>query len=472
MNPNTKTSSQGSILGARIRQRRREMGITQSGLATQVGISASYLNLIEWNKRKIAGGLLRQIADALDLGLDELDGQSERRLMESLNEVARLPDLENLGIEETRTGELIGRFPGWARGLASLARSEREAMLRVNTLSDRLTNDPFLNEIVHKMLTRIASIRSATEILHEYPDVDEARRERFTGIVHEEVIALSRVGEALASYLDQAEDSDRVLTPIDEVESFFEQRQNHIPEIEALVDRSETAAPTGQSDTRRANARAAVDKNFSAEIDRLVKTRPHFSTDAARDRAQTALRSYAVSALLMPLQDFQTKAAELRYDIEALATEYAADIDAVCHRLAALPQQDDVPRFGYLQANAAGTITEMLGLDDFSVPRYAAVCPLWILYRAQQHPETVIRQRTLFPSGARFVFVARARKSGSTGFDLPRHYLTDMLIMREEDADHTVYAPGPSVPLEEVGPGCRLCPRNSCPHRAEDPLAG
>ena len=109
--------------------------------------------------------------------------------------------------------------------------------------------------------------------------------------------------------------------------------------------------------------------------------------------------------------------------------------------------------------------------DQVTVPRYAAACPLWVLYCAQQAPETVVRQRALFPSGARFVFVARARNSSATGFGQPRHYLTDMLAMTEADAQRTVYAPDASVLVEEVGPSCRLCPRRTCRHRVEDPLA-
>ncbi|MEL6481744.1 MAG: helix-turn-helix transcriptional regulator, partial [Pseudomonadota bacterium] len=55
-------SLQGSIVGARIRARRRDIGITQAELARRVGISPSYLNLIERNKRAIAGKLLGDIA--------------------------------------------------------------------------------------------------------------------------------------------------------------------------------------------------------------------------------------------------------------------------------------------------------------------------------------------------------------------------------------------------------------------------
>ncbi len=462
---------QPSILGTRIRQQRRQIGITQSALAQKVGISASYLNLIEWNKRPIAGTLLRNIAQALNLAPGELDGTTEVRLLESLTEISRLPALHALGVEDERTSELIGRFPGWARGIAALTRSEREATAKAQILSNRLSNDPFFSEAVHRMLTRIAAIRSAAEILSEYSDVSVEQRDRFNRIIFEESQALSSVAEALAAYLDNTGETDKILTPLDEVETLFMARENHFEEIDTATRDLDGLLTAPQPTSRRENARALVEERLTSVIENLIIDQPQIKTEAARKRALKALTEYATNALLMPMDRFAAHAMELGYDIEALADGYSTEIPAVCHRLTALPRKEATPRFGYFQANAAGTIIEMLGLDGLAIPRYVPACPLWTLYRAQQSPEAVIRQRALFPTGARFVFVARARHAGPTGFGKPRHYLTDMLAMSEADARHTVYAPEHSTTVEEVGPSCRLCPRRSCLHRVEDPLS-
>ncbi len=460
-----------SIVGTRIRQRRREIGVTQADLAQRIGISASYLNLIEWNKRNITGDLLRKITETLGLPQDELDGASEQRLLETLTEIAHLPALNTLGIESDRTGELVGRFPGWSKGMAALARSERQAVARAQNLSDRLSNDPFLSETVHRMLTRIAAIRSAADILTEYPDLPADRRDRFNNIVHEESRVLSDVGEALAVYLDRADDADRVLTPLDEVEALFETRENHFAEIEAEAGKLASRLTDPLPISRREKAEALVEKHLARSVEDLIKTQPQIKTAAARARARRALFNYAIGAILMPLDAFSERSQELRFDIEALAQTFSVEIDSICHRLTALRPSSSVPRFGYFRANAAGTIIEMLGLEGLALPRYAAACPLWVLYRAQQSPENVIRQRALFPSGSRFVFVARARHTGPTGFGKPRHYVTDMIAMKESEAHHTVYAPDPSAAVEEIGPNCRMCLRRSCLHRVEDPLS-
>ena len=69
-----------SIVGLKIRETRRAMGLSQSDLARQMGISPAYLNLIEFSKRRIGGRLLKRAADCLHLPLSELDGAAERRL--------------------------------------------------------------------------------------------------------------------------------------------------------------------------------------------------------------------------------------------------------------------------------------------------------------------------------------------------------------------------------------------------------
>ena len=187
-------------------------------------------------------------------------------------------------------------------------------------------------------------------------------------------------------------------------------------------------------------------------------------------QAGRALTRYARAALRMPLEVFADRAAALGYDVERLAAEFGVGIHDVCHRLTAMGGDADGPRFGYLCANAAGTITELRGLPGLNLPRYAAACPLWILYRAQQNPGMAMVQRAVFPSGTAFVFVARARSTGGAGFGAPRHYLTDMIAMSPGDAEQTVYAPPPQQPIEEVGPACRICPRTECRHRVEDPF--
>ena len=50
------------MIGTRIRERRVHARIRQTDLAKRVGISPSYLNLIEHNRRRIGGKTLLRLA--------------------------------------------------------------------------------------------------------------------------------------------------------------------------------------------------------------------------------------------------------------------------------------------------------------------------------------------------------------------------------------------------------------------------
>ncbi|HKJ51577.1 MAG TPA: short-chain fatty acyl-CoA regulator family protein [Gammaproteobacteria bacterium] len=468
----SRKSIKRNILGPRIRERRRELGVTQADVARQVEISASYLNLIEHNKRDIGGALLRKVAEALDLPLDQLDGVADRRLLETLEEIAQNPELRALGVEGKRIGELIGRFPGWARGIVALSRSEHQATHVAQVLGDRLNHDPFLGETVHKMLTRIASLYSASEIVDQHPDLEQDRRQRFYAIIHEESHHLSELGDALASYFDNAAWARRRLTPQDEVDELFDSRDNHFAEIEVRTGQLHALLPEGNTTGRIAASQALVENRLDRILRQIVSEDSRLETEMARARTYKTLFRYAVAAVVVPMDAFKQRAEILQYDIERLAQDFGVDFELICERLSALPVDDDNPRFGYYQANASGNIIRSRNLPGLAVPRYGSACPLWILYRAQQVPHTVLRQQVQLPSGESFVLVARATSTGAAGFGEARHYITDMCVISDTHARQTVYAPDRTTAIEPVGLSCRTCPRRSCKHRVIDPLTG
>ncbi|MFZ1536220.1 MAG: HAMP domain-containing sensor histidine kinase, partial [Chromatiaceae bacterium] len=67
----------------------------------------------------------------------------------------------------------------------------RAANLRLQEL-DRLKDD-FMSSVTHELRTPLASIRAFSEILHDDPDLDEAERQRFLGILVSETERLSRL---------------------------------------------------------------------------------------------------------------------------------------------------------------------------------------------------------------------------------------------------------------------------------------
>jgi predicted transcriptional regulator/transcriptional regulator with XRE-family HTH domain len=494
-----------NLIGPRIRDRRRALGITQASLAARVEISASYLNLIEGNKRNIGGALLRRIAGELGLGVDEVDGAAERRLLADLGELAGEPLLEDLGLDALSARELAGRHDDWARALVRLNRVRLDREHVVSALSDRLSHDPFLGEAVHSLLTQAAAIRSSAEILETMPGIAQDRRARFISIVGEDSRRLAEVAQSLAAFFDQAPAGARAVTPVEEVDDFLFDRANHFPVLEqagaalraqarlddgveaGLADYLRRAhgveveslgiAPGLAAETRRfLLARAAAERfDRGRPIAAAMQDAKLLASEGARRRAHRVLAAYVAGAALMPYDAFLEAARAGRYDIDHLAARFGTSFEQACHRLTTLrrPGAEGIP-FALLRVDASGFVTKRLPLPDLRLPRRGTACPLWAVYAAFQSPGAQVRQIAAFPGGERFLFLARTVEKARPAFPMPRRLLSVMLACDALHADHTVYADGldlsPGSPAIPVGSNCRLCARRECAYRQEDPI--
>lgn len=518
-----------ALIGPILRERRRALGITQSKLAGEIGISASYLNLIEGDKRNIGGALLKRLADALGLALDELDGAAERRLVDDLAELAGEPLLADLRLEAAGTQDLASRHRHWARALIRVHRAWLDRGQTVNVLSDRLNQNPFLGGAVHSMLSQVAAIRSSSEILDTVSDLEPAQRQRFVSIVANESARLADVAKALAGFFDKETTDARSISPIDEVDDFILDRGNHFQELEQVAGDFRTAAgiagdcseatlvdylqrahavqvvvrtaagvdaaegrhpatfdPASRTlvlaeaalpPTRRFELARLAAELFDGErsIGTILAGARELTTDGARRRARRALASYLATAILLPYEPFLDAAVGARYHVDRLARRFDASFEQVCHRLVSLrrPGAAGIP-FALMRVDAAGFTSKRFPLPQLALPRHGHACPMWAIYQAFQTPGTVIRQLAEFPTGDRLLLFARTVEKTRPEFILPRRFFSIMLACDALHADQTVYGDGldlsSAAPAVPVGPTCRLCVRRDCAYREEDPI--
>lgn len=518
------------LAGYRIRERRKQLGLTQAGLAKSVGISPSYLNLIEASKRNIAGGLLNRIAQALDLDAETLAGTTERRVIDDLREVAADPRLKVARLPEEGTQDLVARHLDWAQSMLALSRAYLDQAETVSALSDRLSRDPFLGDLFHQVLTHITTLRSVSEILENESDLPAEQQKRFKAMMTEESTKLSDVAQALTDFFEVPEADTRSVTPAEEVDDFLIERRNHFPDLEAaaaamrqeverqgetmmsalidyldrrhgitVVNRGrDTAEPSfggrfrnhcrfdrpsgtlvfldnASISTRRFQlARVAAELTLGDSIAREIDD-PRLSSEPARAQAFRALASYTASAALLPYSSFLEHAIGCRYDIEVLRQRYAASFEQVAHRLITLRRrgEEGIP-FAFLRSNPAGHATKRFPLPGLPLPRYGHACPLWAIYQSFQTPDRVVRQLAEFPDRGRFLFVARTVTKQPATFHEPPVLHSVMLACEAVHADATVYADGLDLSAREmaarVGASCRLCPRMECLHREEEPI--
>jgi transcriptional regulator with XRE-family HTH domain len=222
-------------IGFRISNRRKSLKISQAALARSLGISASYLNLIENNKRDIGGALLNRVAAQLDIDIDELAGRAEQKLLQDLEEAFADPVLESLPFRPDERRELVAQYPASGTALARLHRAYSSAINNADAYADRLRSDPLLSQLLHQILSGITAIRSSAEILEDVPDLEEAERRQFLAAIGRETRALSDVTRNLIGQFETSSRSRRSVSPAREIDDLIIERQNHVPELEEVA---------------------------------------------------------------------------------------------------------------------------------------------------------------------------------------------------------------------------------------------
>src|SRR3954447_7394577 len=116
-----------SRLGAKVRTLRRRENLSQADLAQRLGISPSYLNLIENNNRPLPAPLLIRLAQLFGVELHTFAADEDSRLTTALFEALSDPLFESQDMVSTEVRELATTSPGVARALLTLYRSYQQA---------------------------------------------------------------------------------------------------------------------------------------------------------------------------------------------------------------------------------------------------------------------------------------------------------------------------------------------------------
>ena len=429
------------LSGSRIRSFRIDRGIRQAELARACDISASYLNLIEHNRRRIGGALLNRLARALQVDPVSLSEGAESALTSAVESAAaRHPAA---GAETDRIEEFAGRFPGLARLIEAQQREVQRQERVIQGLNDRLTHDPFLSASLHDVLSSVTAIRSASAILADGGEIAPEWQARFHRNILEDSRRLAQSTERLVSYLDSGADVERGMSlPQEELDAWLEGREWSVAELETEP---------------------------GAEIEDVIAEGDLLASTAARDVARHYLRQYARDVAAVPRDDLIRAMDAEGADPAALAARFGVPLPTVFRRLAALPDDafPDGQARGLVACDGSGTLIFRKPVDGFELPRYGAGCPLWPLFEALQRP-TQPRRRIVSVAGrdeAFFTAWATSELRHPGGFDGPSVIEAWMLIAPLQggpDAETAI----------AVGVSCRICTQPRCPARREPSLVG
>lgn len=514
-------------IGTKLRRQRKSQGLLQAELAHAVGISPSYLNLIENNKRQIGGALLARIAAQLQIEIDALTGEKEQRLLDELHQLLPDPVLAGVGLESEQLRELVTQLPAAAQALHKLHRAYVDAHASVEMFASRLKSDPLLSGLLHQILSHVTAVRSSGEILHSVADLSRSQQERFLGTIDRESRMLSDLARALLAHFEQSMQARPPVSPVREVDDLIIGENNHFPRLEdaATALRAEIEAVAGfgtatlaQILAQRFSVRVEIDsaarpdhQAFSTdfgfdEAERVIwfsgaastATRqfqltrllaelvhgelieehvrdPRLSSPSARRIGYRALASYVAGATIFPYERFLADAETHRYDIDRLKQAYASSFEQVAHRLVTLrgPGAHGIP-FGFLRTDPSGRLTKHFPLPGLQLSGSSHGCPLWPLYAAPARPGQTLRQLAVFPDGTHYLLLAQATPRELDSYRAQPFHTSVMLACELLHADRTIYAQG--MDLDQaglavpVGPTCRLCVRRGCEYRQEEAL--
>jgi hypothetical protein len=450
-------------LGGKIKTLRRRDALSQVELAHRLGISPSYLNLIESNKRPLTAALLLKLAQIFRVDLSTFASADDARLSADLAEAFGDPIFEGQGIGPAEARELAAENPAIARAVIAMYRAFVSARDNAQALAGRVNEAGAASMAPGGLPTEEVSDFIQRHTNH-FPSLEEAAE----AVWREARLDAEDVYGGLVRYLQTHHGVTVKLVRVsDERRAMrrFDPERKVLSISEVLPPRSRRFQVTHQLALLTA----------SKELDGALTDAPELTSKEAHALGRVALANYFAAAMLMPYELFLEAARAERYDVELLAHRFGASFEQVCHRLTSLrrPGREGVP-FHLLRIDMAGNISKRFSASGIRIARFSGACPRWNVHAAFLTPGMIRVQISRMPDGQLYFCIARTIRSDRGGYNVPHTVHAIGMGCPIERARELVYAEG--VDLENldaavpVGVTCRLCEHLDCPQRAFPPL--
>lgn len=451
------SSREPARLGAKVRGLRRRESLSQVQLAERLGISASYLNLIESNRRPLPAAVLIKLAQMFGVDLLAFGADEDARVVSDLMEVFADPSFDAYQITSTDLRDLALNQPQVARAVLALYRGLKTQRHESEELASRLDGESAgldrsllpseeVNDLVQKHMNYLPELEEGAEELWRKARLDAEDLYpgliRYLGKHHGIDVRIAR-GEAERGVLRRYDAQRKILT------------------LSELL-------PTRSRTFQVAHQIALLTQ--AARLDRTL-AEAHLTSEESTGLARVALANYFAGAVLMPYGPFLEACRLERYDIDVIGRRFRVGFEQVCHRFTTLrrPGGEGVP-FHMIRIDVAGNISKRFSASGIRFARFSGACPRWNIFSAFMTPGMIRLQLSRFSDGATYFCLARTIHKDSGGYHAQQPVQAIGLGCRTEHAKELVYSDG--MDLENphtatpVGVTCRLCDRSDCEQRA------
>lgn len=442
--------------GAKLRETRQRLGLTQKDFAAKLGVSLPYLNQMENNNRPVSTTVVLALAQEFGFDVTELSTGDAERMISDMREALADPVFADDPPPLTDLRLTASNAPALARAFLELHRAYRQTHERLASLDEALGR-----EDSRMQPSPWDEVRDFFHYCDNYIDAVDRAAERFASAAGSRPVA--ELAEARLKALgitvtgtDTGGDGE-TLRRFDRAAGTLYLSTRAGPETRGFQMLHQLALVT-------------QDKLLDATLD-LAR----FQSGAARAIAKIGLANYFAGAALMPYTAFLDAARDSRHDLEILANRFGASIEQVCHRLSTLqrPGAKGVPFF-FVRVDQAGTITKRHSATRLQFARFGGACPLWNVHRAFETPGRFLRQLAETPDGVRYISLARDVSKPGGSYGAPTRRFAIALGCEVRHADALVYADDLDMTnaraYEPIGISCRICERTGCHQRSVPPL--
>ena len=448
-------------IGPKIKAFRRQLGLQANKLSEQLGISPSYLNLIESGKRKIDGDLLLKVCEELKIELTDLTNKSDLNLANNLSELLGDELFEDLDILGPEVQDLVNTNPKIARALIKLGdnykQKGQEIVSKVENISGKIIDGrktSFPGEVVSDFLQENKNYFS--------------KLEKFADDIFNRIQINNRATYmALCDFL-KTEYGVKVKDVLPEDGKPFSkiyyksQKELHLSDYVAL-------------ETKKLYAAAQIAQEGAMVVIENYLSEFKFPSEESKKLTKVALLNYCGAAILMPYKLFHQECMKQKYDLELLQNTFACTFEQIAHRVTCLqdPKLPGIP-FHFLRVDVAGNISKRFSLSGIEIPRYGGACPRWNVYSAFSSPGVIQAAVSKMSNGEKYVCIARTVEKGVGRYGKKKSILSIGLGCQAKYAKDFVYTENLDLNDKKteipIGVSCRTCDRLDCSQRAFPPL--
>ncbi len=447
------------LVGPKLRRFRQTLGLTQARMAEDIGISTSYLNLMERNQRAMSAKVLLKLAERYDFDLATFAGQSDAQIVAELYEVMRDPLFKDLPVSKNEAEDLVSLSPNAARAMLKLYSKHRDLSLR----SVELVGNRDRVELLEQSAEAVDAVRAFIHANRNYfPELDEKAEQLAVELGFDK----QNSPGVLRNRLEQKHGITVRVVPIEVMPQMLRYFDRHTRRI----DLSELLHTSGRRFQLAFQIAMLEQRKL---IDTVVKS-ADLPGGESEGLCRTSLANYFAAAMLMPYGRFLRESESTRYDVDLLSHRFGTSFEQTAHRLTTLQKPDarGIPFF-FVRTDVAGNVSKRFSAGRFHFSKFGGACPLWNIHECFLSPGQVHTQIIQLPDETTYFSMAKMVVRSDGTYKSPQQKLAIGLGCDIAYAPRIGYADKFNLETPQptpIGVNCYLCERANCAQRAHAPL--